>query len=78
MLKLCVAKHMDIQGITPAELARRASIAPLTARTLYRGDVDRIDLATMGKVANALGVKGKDLLEEVEEIPGHNTTPVAA
>lgn len=74
MLDLRVKEVAMGQGLTPTTLAERAGIRHQTAMNLWRGGLARIDLSTLAKVAEALGVSDKDLLVE---IPKNNTTPVA-
>lgn len=56
-----VAKQHGIE--TPNELARRVDIALNTAKALWRGDTQRVDLPTLRKICDALGVTIGDLLE---------------
>jgi transcriptional regulator with XRE-family HTH domain len=58
---------MDEKGVSINELAERANIATNTARTLYHGINTRVDLPLIARIANALGVPPKDLLEEYDE-----------
>jgi DNA-binding Xre family transcriptional regulator len=52
---------------SPNDLAREAGITPLTARNLIRGNTERIDLVTMTKVCNALGVDPGSLFSYSED-----------
>lgn len=69
-LKLRVGAVMRERDVSVAELAGKAGIATNTARALYRGVNDRVDLVVLSKVANALGVRPMELFEEVENGPG--------
>lgn len=65
-----VRELMEARNLNVSELARLADITPNTARALVRGVTERVDFDTLIKVANALGVRPKELLEEVETEPG--------
>lgn len=69
-LRLRVGSIMRERGLTVAQLAELADIAPNTARALSRGINERVDFVVLGKVARALGVRPLELLEEVEGEPG--------
>lgn len=71
-LRLRVGAVMRERGVSIADLAKAADIAPNTARALYRGVNDRVDLVVLGKVAAALGVRPIELLEEAEGAPGQS------
>lgn len=66
-LRWRVRELMEARDLNVSELARLADITPNTARALVRGVTERVDFDTLVKVANALGVRPKELLEEVEE-----------
>lgn len=65
-LRLRVGDVMRERGLTVAQLAAMAGVAPNTARALSRGVNERVDFVVLGKVARALGVRPLELLEEVE------------
>jgi transcriptional regulator with XRE-family HTH domain len=69
-LRLRVGATMRERKMSIAELAKAADIAPNTARALYRGVNERVDLVVLSKVAAALGVRPIELFEETEEQPG--------
>lgn len=69
-LRLRVGATMRERGMSIADLAKAADIAPNTARALYRGVNERVDLVVLSKVAAALGVRPIELFEETEEQPG--------
>lgn len=68
-IKLRVKAIAESKGIeNAAQLSRRADIAYATATRLFEGDYAERDRGighlTLKKVADALGVKVKDLLDE--------------
>lgn len=75
-LRLRVGAVMRERGVSVAELAKSADIATNTARALYRGVNERVDLVVLGRVAAALGARPIELFEEVEE-SGHLSPEMA-
>lgn len=63
-LKLRVGTLMQEKNITERELAERAQVARGTVRALSRGMNTRLDIEVLDRIANALGVRSLDLLEE--------------
>ena len=66
-LRLRVGKLMKEKGVSIKELADRADIAPNTARGLYYGITNRIDLPILDRVAKVLEVSQLELFELTEE-----------
>lgn len=60
-----VAQARDIQN--PRQLQQRTTLTyPQVARLWQGGNMESVNLRALEKIAWALGVKAKDLLEEVE------------
>jgi transcriptional regulator with XRE-family HTH domain len=76
-LKLRVGALMKERQLTVNQLAELANIAPNTARALYRGVNERVDLAVLERVAKALGVRPLELFEEVEGERGNRVPSFA-
>jgi transcriptional regulator with XRE-family HTH domain len=55
---------MDERGMSTKELAFRADIAQSTANNLYKGQMSRIDIPVLERVAKALNVPFRDLFSE--------------
>lgn len=66
-LKLRVGTLMKERGLTVAELAKKAEVAPNTARALQRGVNTRLDLDVLTRIAAALGVRPMEIFEETDE-----------
>jgi putative transcriptional regulator len=66
-VRLKVGDLCRARGWSPNDLAREAGITPLTARNLFRGNTERIDLQTMTKVCKALQVEPGELFVYSEE-----------
>jgi DNA-binding Xre family transcriptional regulator len=66
--------------MTPVELARRAGVAPNTARALAGRQVARLDFSVLARIAAALHMRPMELLEEyeIEEIEEDRKTPALA
>jgi len=69
MLKLRIAEIMESKGMTTQALKDRAGIAYGTALDLKKGAARRIDLATMDRVCNALGVLPGELFVYSPDAP---------
>ncbi len=54
------------KGWTPRQLAERAGVDVKTARNIVKGLATRVDLETIGRVADALGVAPGALLRRTE------------
>lgn len=66
-IRLRVGRLMKQKGVSIKELAERAEIAPNTARGLYYGITNRIDLPILDRVAKVLEVSQLELFELTEE-----------
>lgn len=67
MLRLRVGKVLQQQGRTAYWLAQEAGLTIPMAYRLAGGAMRRVDLATLGKVADALGVEPGELFERNKE-----------
>jgi putative transcriptional regulator len=61
-IRLRVKDYRERQGLTQVELAEKAGVRRATVSDYERGRL-RIDLATLEKLANALGVDAAMLIE---------------
>lgn len=69
-LRLRIGALMKERGMTEKDMHDATKLARNTVRALMRGQVARVDLATMERVAGALGVRPLELFEEVDGQPG--------
>jgi transcriptional regulator with XRE-family HTH domain len=62
---------MDARGLSEADLWKRTKVARNTIRALMRNASTRVDLGTLEKLAEGLGVRPLELLEETEQSRGN-------
>lgn len=62
-IRIRVKDYRERQGLTQEELAKRAGVRQATVSDYERGRSQRIDLATLEKLAVALGVDAAMLIE---------------
>ena len=60
-VRLTVSPILDERGMSTAEFAEKAKLTYNQALNLRRGLVARIDLDTLGRICDALGVQPGDL-----------------
>ncbi len=60
--ELAAARGLDAQALTS-----RAGLAPDMAQSLFAGEAAEIDLPTLGRLAELLGVLPNELVAEVQE-----------
>ena len=65
MLRLRVKEVAEEKGFNMAQLSRKADIDLRTLRRIYRNPTAEVSTATLNRIADALGVKVTDLLEDV-------------
>ncbi|HEU5013983.1 MAG TPA: helix-turn-helix transcriptional regulator [Roseiflexaceae bacterium] len=70
-IKLRVRELMQERNMTVAQLQEKADIANNTARSLWRGNMSRVDLRILKRVADALGVSPLELFTLTEDDPGY-------
>ncbi len=58
-----IGELLEAQGMTNEQFAQRAGISYNTALTLRRGASRRVDLDTLDKVCQALGVEPEQLFD---------------
>lgn len=58
-----VCRACILRSITPAELAQRCGIAPLTMKHILTGSTQRTRISTMRRIAEELGMSLTQLLE---------------
>lgn len=65
MAKLIIERLAKERKISMAKLSRMADLSINTVQFLYHNpETDRVTLATLNKIANALGVEVQDLFEK--------------
>lgn len=69
MIRLKVAEVAREKQISMRKLAKRSGLAYNTIRLIYRDPYRGIDLPTLDKLAQALGVDASVLLESVPDRP---------
>lgn len=65
MLRLCVKEVTEAKGISIAKLARKADLDNRTVYRIIHDPFAEITTVTLGRLADALGVSAKDLIEDV-------------
>jgi transcriptional regulator with XRE-family HTH domain len=68
MHRLRIKEIAEAKGFTIARLEREAGIDIKTARMVWHHPEHNASLKTLGKIAKALGVSIKDLLEDDEHV----------
>jgi DNA-binding Xre family transcriptional regulator len=66
-LTVHIKELADTRGWDTQELANRIGADPQTTQSLYEGRSTEIDVATLGRLSQALGVLPHDILASVEE-----------
>lgn len=66
-VRLRVGEILKEKNMTITDFAELAHIAPGTARMLAKGNTERVDLFTMAKICDALGIKPGDLFVQEED-----------
>ncbi len=70
MYRLKVREIAEAKGISMSKLQRDADIAFRTVKLIFRDPYRDINLSTLDKLAQALGVKICDLIDETPGEPG--------
>jgi len=76
-LKLRVGDLMKERGITEGEMWKRSGVARNSVRALMRGQVTRLDVKSLERIADVLGVRPVELFDEVEGVPGQSVPRLA-
>ena len=66
MIRLRIKEIAEEQDISQGKLARKADVDPKAMNTIFRDPYTNITLKTLDKIARALGVSAKDLIEDEE------------
>lgn len=69
MYRLKVREVAEAKGISMSKLQRDADIAFRTVQLLYRDPSRDINLSTLDKLAQALGVSICDLIDDTQGVP---------
>ncbi len=64
MIRLCVKEILESKGISIAKIARRADLDDRTVYCIIHDPFAEITTVTLGRLAEALGVSVKDLIED--------------
>jgi len=72
-ITLRVKELMDERGWGTDELAREASLDEATAQSVYAEESTEMDMATQGRISQALGVLPHEIVGEVEEPQASST-----
>lgn len=67
MIRLRVKEVAEQKGMSMGKLSKNAGIAYNTLRTIYRNPYRQITTTTLEKLARALGVPSKELIEDVPD-----------
>lgn len=70
MIKFIIREIAQEKGISQNMLSHRAQLDVKTIQRLYRESHPDVSIYTLEKIADALGVKVKDLFVEVEDEQG--------
>lgn len=76
-LKLRVGDLMRERGITEGEMWKRSGVARNSVRALMRGQVTRLDVKSLERIADVLDVRPVELFDEVEGVPGQKVPALA-
>ena len=68
-LRIRIREIAEARGITPTALARAAGLHPQTVRAFWKDPYKKTNTRILGKIADALNVSLRDLLEEQRIIP---------
>lgn len=63
MVKLLIKEIAEKQGLQQNELATRSKLTPQLINRYWHNHTLRVELDALGKIAGALGVDVKDLIE---------------
>lgn len=69
MIRLKVQEIAKQKGVSMRKLTKRSGLAYNTIRLIYRDPYRGIDLPTLDKLAQALGVDASELIESIVEKP---------
>lgn len=64
MVRLRVKEIAESQGYNMSTLSRAADVPFITIKRVWRNPYYEIKLATLGKIAQALGVPTRELIED--------------
>lgn len=70
MIRLRVKEVAQEKGISQGKLQRRADVDIKTIRKIYKEPTVIINTYTLARLAKALGVPSRDLIEDVDEPEG--------
>ncbi len=63
---MAIRTRMDLQGLTQAELAKRAGLDDSVLSRYLRGEVKRVRLDFLDKISDGLGIQRDDLRYQYE------------
>jgi DNA-binding Xre family transcriptional regulator len=69
MIRLRVRECAEAKGISRGKLNRLSDIDPNTLKRLYRDPFTNVSIYTLDKIARALGVDVRDLIETLPDPP---------
>jgi DNA-binding Xre family transcriptional regulator len=69
VIRLRVKEVAEERGVSQGKLARKADISVTSLRPILRDPQSNITLETLNKLANALGVDARDLIEYTPDPP---------
>ncbi|HTI14749.1 MAG TPA: helix-turn-helix transcriptional regulator [Dictyobacter sp.] len=67
MIRLRLKQVLDERGLTMAKVSRRADMAYNTVHSLCVDPYKDVNLYTLNRIADAIGVSVRDLLEDVPD-----------
>jgi DNA-binding Xre family transcriptional regulator len=67
MIRLRIQEVAEEKGVSMRKLSRNAGIAYNTLRTIYRDPYRQVTTTTLDKLAKALKVDAKELIESVPD-----------
>lgn len=69
VIRLRVKEVAQQKGVSQGKLARKADISTTSLRPIFRSPETNIELITLNKLANALGVDARELIEYTPDKP---------
>lgn len=67
MVRLRVKEVAESKGYNMSTLSRAADVPFITIKRVWRNPYYEVKLATLGKIARALGVSTSELIEDIPE-----------
>ena len=67
MYRLRIREEAEKRGYNQSSLSRASNISYVTIKKIWRNPAYEINIVTLHKIAQTLGMRTSDLIEDVEE-----------